>query len=425
MTETTSHASPAPAVITTRVLIVGGGLAGMTMAAALGRHQVDTLVVDRLGRPALVDAGYDGRTTAISLSSRRVLEATDLWPEVADQGEPILDIRIADDATGDRPGLSVLHFDHREVGREPFGHIVDNRALRIAQFDVVDRLATVQHLSGVTVVGLSADTTGVDVVLADGRTIRAELVIGADGRGSLVRQQAGITARRWRYDQTALVCVMGHAIPHQGVALEHFLPAGPFAVLPMTDGVDGMHRSSVVWTERPAAAEAFLNGPVTDFEAGLAHRVNGYLGDVHLEGRRFAYPLGVLHADRYIAARIALVGEAAHAIHPIAGQGLNLSLRDVAALTELVIDRARLGLDLGDPALLTRYERWRRPDTVAMLLATDGLNRLFATAAPPIKLLRNAGLSVVGRLRPAKQFFMKTAMGGLGQLPRMVRGEAV
>ncbi len=421
----TRPVAPPPPPLRTRVLVVGGGLAGMTMAAALGRYGVDTIVVDRLGRPALTDPGYDGRTTAISLSSRRVLEGTGIWARVAGKGEPILDIRIADDATGDRPGLSRLHFDHTEIGREPFGHIVDNRDLRLAQFETVDALPSVRHLPEVVVVGLSADADGVDVALADGRVIRSELVIGADGRGSLVRDQVGIEVRRWGYDQTALVCVMGHSLPHHGVALEHFLPAGPFAVLPMTDAPDGGHRSSVVWTERPAAAQAYLDGPVTDFEAGLARRVNGYLGAVRLLGRRFAYPLGVLHAERYAADRVALLGEAAHAIHPIAGQGLNLSLRDVAALTELIVDRARLGLDVGDRALLTRYERWRRPDTVAMLVATDGLNCLFATDAAPIKLARNFGLGAVGRMQPVKAFFMKTAMGGSGRLPRMVRGEAV
>ncbi|MEM7445080.1 MAG: UbiH/UbiF/VisC/COQ6 family ubiquinone biosynthesis hydroxylase [Pseudomonadota bacterium] len=398
-----------------RALIVGGGLAGLTLAARLGGAGLDTIVVDRESRQSLASVPYDGRTTAISYGSRRILDAAGLWAALEPDAEPILDIRIADD----RQPL-FLHFDHREMEAEsngqPFGHIVDNRLIRLAQFAALDELESVTHLAPATVTALDRSAEIVTATLADGRKIKAEIVIGADGRGSMVRQDASIGLRRWRYNQYAIVCTIAHAKPHNGLALEHFMPEGPFAVLPMTDapkprgkGVD--HRSSIVWTERPTRADYFLNAPVSDFNAALNERMGDYLGKARLLGKRFRYPLGVLHARRYTDTRMALIGEAAHAIHPIAGQGLNLGLRDVALLSELLVDRARLGLDLGDPQLLASYQRRRRPDNSAMLATTDVLNRLFSNRVLPIRAARGLGLEMVGRLPPLKRFFMRQAMG--------------
>jgi 2-octaprenyl-6-methoxyphenol hydroxylase len=377
---------------------------------ALGQAGIDTVILDQEPAAARTLPGFDGRTTALSYGSRRIVASAGLWDPVAGQAEPILDIRIAD---GRAPVF--LHFDHQEMAGEsdsaPFGHIVENRLLRLAQFERLDALPAVRHVAPAKVVAVETGTGHAAVTLADGRVVRAELVIGADGRASFTRQQLGIPARSFAYRQKAVVCVMAHAEPHRGVAVEHFLPAGPFAVLPMRDDADGTHRSSIVWTEHPDTADDFVHRPIAAFDAALQAVVGDWLGPVRTLGKRFTYPLGVVHARRYGARRAALIGEAAHGIHPIAGQGLNLGLRDIDVLSGLLVERSRLGLDLGDPALLRRYEQLRRPDNVAMILATDGLNRLFSTDLAPVQLARDLGLAAVGRLPPVKRFFMRQAMG--------------
>lgn len=400
----------------TQVVVVGGGLAGLTMAAALGQAGIDTVILDQ--EPAATRAlpEFDGRSTALSYGSRRIVAQAGLWEAVAAQAEPILEIRIAD---GRAPVF--LHFDHQEMAGEadgaPFGHIVENRLLRLAQFERLEALPAVRHIAPARVVAVETGAGNAAVTLADGRAVRADLVIGADGRFSFTRQALGVPARSWAYRQRAVVCTMAHAEPHDGIAVEHFLPAGPFAVLPMTDDAEGNHRSSIVWTEDPDTADDLVHRPATAFDAALQAKVGDWLGPVQTLGRRFTYPLGVVHARRYGARRAALIGEAAHGIHPIAGQGLNLGLRDIAVLAELLVERNQLGLDLGDPALLRRYEQRRRPDNVAMILATDGLNRLFSTDFAPVHLIRDLGLAAVGRLPPVKRFFMRQAMG-LGARPR-------
>ncbi|MGP1394824.1 MAG: UbiH/UbiF/VisC/COQ6 family ubiquinone biosynthesis hydroxylase [Inquilinaceae bacterium] len=412
--------APSPPALRTQVLIVGGGMAGLTLAAGLGGAGIDTIIVDKESAAARTAAGFDGRTTAIAHGSRQVMEGTGVWPHIAAHGEPILDIRIAD---GTAPVF--LHYDHREVGDDPFGAIFENARLRQGQFDRLDTLEPVTHLAPALVVALDRSAAGVAATLDTGQTIRADLVVGADGRGSFVRRDAGIATMQWRYNQTAIVCVIAHDEPHHGLAVEHFMTGGPFAVLPMRDTDDGVHRSSIVWSERRDLAAAYLRLGDAAFDAELQRRVGDHRGAVRALGQRFSYPLGVLHADRYVGPRMALIGEAAHAIHPIAGQGLNMGLRDVAALAELTADAARLGLDVGDPALLTRYERWRRRDNIALLAVTDGLNRLFSNAIPPVRLARDFGLAAVGRLPPVKRFFMRHAMGVVGPVPRLIRGETL
>ena len=407
--------SAAKATLNCRVLIVGGGLAGLTLAARLGKVGLPVIVADRETKKARAALPFDGRTTAISYGSQQVLDGAGLWQPLLADAEPIVDIRIADDQ---QPLF--LHFDHREMASEsdgaPFGHIIENRLIRLAQFAALDDLGSVTHLAPATVTAIDRSSDAVTATLADGTQIKAEIVIGADGRGSMVRQDANIGFRRWRYNQHAIVCTIAHATPHNGLALEHFMPEGPFAVLPMTDAPKGKgagidHRSSIVWTERPARADYFLGLTVADFNKALNARIGGYLGRVRLLGDRFRYPLGVLHARRYTDTRMALIGEAAHAIHPIAGQGLNLGLRDVALLSDLLIERARLGLDVGDGGLLATYERRRRPDNAAMLATTDLLNRLFSNRVLPIRAARGLGLEMVGRVPPLKRFFMRQAMG--------------
>ena len=403
--------------LSAQVLIVGGGLAGLTLAAALGRAGVDTIMVDRDSIETQTDPRYDGRTTAISLGSRRVLESAGVWDRVAGEAAPIDEIRIADNYAP-----VFLHFDHAEVGDEPFGHIVDNRVLRQRQLELLSELPSVRHFAPAGVVQVERTAMAAIATLADGRTVRADLLIGADGRGSMVRLSAGIEVMRWSYGQTALVFCMAHELPHNGLALEHFMPSGPFAVLPMLDMDDGTHRSSVVWSESGTAAPGYLALPEEAFNAELQAKVGDYLGAVRLIGSRFAYPLSVLHAHSYIADRLALVGESAHGIHPIAGQGLNLSLRDIAVLVEIIVDAARLGLDVGDRERLELYQRRRRLDNLLMLGVTDGLCRLFSNAVPPVQAARDIGLKIVGQLPPVKKFFMRQAMGTAGRLPSVVAG---
>ncbi len=402
----------------TRVLIVGGGIAGMTLAAALGTAGIEVTILDRDSMATRTTVAFDGRTTAIAYGSRRLMEGAGIWPLVEHDAEPILDIRIAD---GHAPVF--LHYDHSEVGDEPFGHIVDNRVLRQGQFDRLAALPSVTALAPARVVTLAREPGCVAATLADGTVIRAELVIGADGRESVVRRWTGIETVRWRYRQKAIACCIAHEQPHNGLAVEHFHPAGPFAVLPMTDDAEGTHRCSIVWSEREDLAPAFMALPEDAFNAELQARVGDWLGAVRLIGRRYIYPLGVMHAKSYVAERVALISEAAHAIHPIAGQGLNMGLRDIAALAEILVDRARLGLDLGAAEGLDHYQRWRRVDNATLVAVTDGLNRLFSTGKPPVRWARDAGLAAVGRIPPLKRFFMRHAMGVVGKLPRLVRGE--
>jgi 2-octaprenyl-6-methoxyphenol hydroxylase len=398
------------------VLIVGGGLAGLTLAAALGGAGVDTILVDRESADARLLDTFDGRTTAVAFGTKRIVEAAGLWAHVpAAATGAILDIRVTDE----RSPL-FLHYDHREVGDEPFGWIVENRTLRRAAFARLAQLQTVAHLAPAEVTDLARTATRVRATLGDGTTVDARLVVGADGRHSTVRRWAGIGTSGWAYAQTAIVCTIDHEYPHHGVALEHFLPPGPFAVLPMAG-----NRASVVWTERRRDAQAVLAMPEERFLLELRRRAGDWLGRVRTVGPKFAYPLSLLHADAYAADRVALVSEAAHAMHPIAGQGLNVGLRDVAALAEVIVDAHRLGLDPGGADALARYERWRRPDTLMLLAVTDGLNRLFANRIAPLKLARDVGLAVVNRTPPLKRFLMRSAMGTTGDLPRLARGEAL
>lgn len=389
----------------TSVLIVGGGLAGMTMAAILGRAGIEVIVIDKAPRAKRGDPNFDGRTTAIAAGPQATLERAGIWPLVADGGAPILDIRIAD---GTAPVF--LHFDHREVGDRPFGHIIDNLALRLAQFEVIDGLETVQHFSPAGLVALDIQTDRAEARLEDGSLITANLVIGADGRGSFVRDAAGIDCVRWSYGQKAVVFSIAHELPHEGLALEHFKTGGPFAVLPLLDDEQGRHRSSVVWSERSAVADRLVRLDEPAFNAALRRCMGEYLGKAELVGKRFLYPLGVVHANAYAAERVALINEAAHGIHPIAGQGLNVGLRDVELLADLLIEGAGLGLDLGTYRL-EEYSRRRRADVLGMLAATDGLNRLFSTSLPPVRLARDLGLAVVSKVPPLKRFFMRQAMG--------------
>jgi 2-octaprenyl-6-methoxyphenol hydroxylase len=394
----------------TRVAIVGGGIAGLTLATALGQSGVETLLIDRDSTEARLAPDADGRTTAISHGTARILAASGVWERIVPHAAPITDIRITD---GRSPVF--LHFDHREMADEtggaPFGSVVENRLIRLFQVERLEELPSVATLAPARVTGLEVAPGGATLTLADGRTIGAELVVGADGRRSFVREAVGIEARTVDYGQTAIVGVVAHEAPHQGVGLEHFRAQGPFALVPMPDAADGTHRSSLIWCETTEEAARIAKLPQEAIDRRLAGEIGDWLGAVRFAGKRFLYPLSLVLAARETAPRIVLIGDAVHGIHPIAGQGLNLSMRDIAALSTLLVGRAGLGLDLGDAAALARYAARRRPDNMAMVAMTHGLNQLFRLRLPPVPLARSIGLAAVGRLPPLKRFFMRQAMG--------------
>lgn len=397
------------------VVIVGAGLVGATLACALAQGGIEVALVDREDPARGLEAGFDGRASALALTSQRLLGALGLWARLADNAAPILDIRVSEA----RSPL-FLHYDSRAGGEEPFGYMVENRHLRRALAEHLPAHSRIRLLAPVRVGRLERTGAGVVARLADGRAIAAPLAVGADGRTSEIRTGAGIRVTAWDYGQVGIVCTVAHERSHDFVAHEHFLPAGPFAILPLLE-----NRSSIVWTERADLAPAIMALDDAEFLFELERRFGDFLGRLRVVGPRWAYPLSLQFAETAIAERLALVGDAAHAMHPIAGQGLNMGLRDVAALAEVLVDARRLGLDIGAAAVLARYQRWRRFDNTLMLAMTDGLNRLFSNDVGPLRLARNLGLGLVNLLPPLKTFFTRHAMGVVGELPRLMRGEAL
>jgi 2-octaprenyl-6-methoxyphenol hydroxylase len=398
----------------TELVIAGGGLAGLLLGVACARAGLAVAIVDRQKPEAMLAEEFDGRTSAIAYGSRNVLDAVGVWPDIAANAQPILEIRVADDNAP-----LFLHYDHRELeSGNPLGYIVENPVLRRRLIECARSIPNLSLLAPIEVSAVSASLHGVTATLSNARQLRARLAAAADGAGSPLRRAAGIRTIEWRYPQTSIVTSVRHERPHHGVAIEHFLPAGPFAILPMTG-----NRSSIVWTERAELAPRLIELSEAAFTAELAARFGDFLGAVEPAGPRWAYPLVLRLAETYIAPRLALIGEAAHVIHPIAGQGLNLGIRDVAVLAELLVDARRLGLDIGDEGVLRRYQQWRRFDALALAVVTDGLNRLFSNTLRPLRIARDIGLAAVHRLPPLKRIFMRDAMGLVGDLPRLVRGE--
>lgn len=404
-------------------VISGGGMVGLTLGLALAQGGLEVAVVDAQSPETVTNAKFDGRASAIALASCRMLKALDLWPRLAPDAQPINDILVTDGSV--RAGASplFLHFDHREIGTEPLGQMIENRHTRLALHEAAGKTPGLTLIAPASMTSAAADDAKVRVMLADGRKLEAALCLAAEGRASPLRAAAGLKLVHWDYDQAGLVVTVAHEKPHHGLAHEYFLPPGPFAILPLTG-----NRSSLVWTERRDNAKALMALPDDPFTEELRQRFGTHLGKARPVGPRWSYPLSLQIARSYIAPRLALVGDAAHAIHPIAGQGFNLGLRDVAALAEVLIDAKRLGLDIGAPTVLEKYQRWRRFDNIALTAATDALNRLFSNDIAPVRLGRDIGLSIVNRIAPARRMFMRHAGGVLGlsseSLPRLLRGEA-
>lgn len=401
----------------TDILIGGGGLAGLALGIALRQALGEAFSVT-VADPALDKAGRDARASAIAAAARRLFEAMDVWQAVADEAQPILDMVVTDSRLDDSMRPTFLTFEGEIEEGEPFAHMIENAPL-IAALTKKARAVGVD-LRTTAVSGFEQQSQSITIALSSGETVQAKLLVAADGARSAIRERAGIQSFGWNYGQSGIVTTITHERPHHGRAEEHFLPAGPFAILPLKG-----NRSSIVWTEEENEAQRLVALPDADFHREVERRFGLHLGDIEVSGPRRAYPLGLSVARTFIAERLALVGDAAHVIHPIAGQGLNMGLRDVAALAEAVVDHVRLGLDPGSDAVLERYQRWRRFDTMAMGVATDGLNRLFSNQSDILRLVRDVGLGVVDRLPELKRFFIREAAGVTGEVPKLLKGEAL
>jgi 2-octaprenyl-6-methoxyphenol hydroxylase len=397
------------------VIINGGGLVGLSLGCALAAAGLKIVVLDRDDPSVMLDAPYDGRSSAIAWASQQALATIGVWDHLANQAQAMLDIRVSDGASP-----LFLHYDHRELEGEPFGYMVENRHMRQALHARAAEIPTLKLLAPAQASEIVRAENGVVVRLADGQEIQARLLVGAEGRNSPSRIDAGIAVSGWSYHQVGIVCTVCHEQPHLGVAQERFLPSGPFAILPLVG-----NRSSLVWTETDELAPVMMALDDDDFLAEISKRFGDYLGTLELEGPRWSYPLSLQIADRYVDRRLVLAGDAAHGMHPIAGQGLNVGLRDVAALTEVLVDAARLGLDIGSDDVLDRYQRWRRFDNATLLAVTDVLNRLFSNDIEPLHLARDVGLAAVNKMPDLKKFFMRHARGTVGKLPKLLNGEPV
>lgn len=399
--------------ITSDVAIIGGGLVGLTAAIALAEQNYSVTVIDRAPMGELTAEAYDGRASALAFATCRMLNTLGLWSKLEPYAQPINEIRVSDG-----PSLMHLHFDHKALGDGPLGHMVENRHTRVALFERALELPLITLLMGEGVEAIETNDRRATVELISGKCVHASLLVGADGRMSRVREHMGLSVSTFEYEQHGIVCSIEHEIPHDGIAHERFLASGPFAILPLTK-----NRSSLVWTEKSHLTETIMGLGERAFSAEIQRRVGGFLGEVKPVGGRWAFPLTLQYADTYVGTRSVIVGDAAHGIHPIAGQGLNLGLRDIAALVETLVEFGASGLDIGSVTCLERYSQWRHTDNAALISVTDLLNRLFSNDVPPIRHARDLGLAAVNRIPPLKNFFMSHARGTVGELPKLLKGE--
>jgi 2-octaprenyl-6-methoxyphenol hydroxylase len=422
-----SNGSRKPMGFDADVILSGGGLVGQTLALALDQAGVPVAVIDASKPADTLAPAFDGRAFAIAFASYRMWRALGLGDYLDDVAQPIEQIMVTDGRLGDGlrkggPSLLHLHFDRAEMKDhdEPLGLMLEARHVRMALDAGVKKRDSIRMIQPMSVNAIERDPAGVTVTLANGERLRAPLLVGTDGRRSFVRGAVGIRTIGWDYPVTAIVATIAHEEPHGAVAHEFFLPNGPFAILPLKG-----NRSNIVWAEPRAAAEALLKMSEPDFLAELRLRFGDFLGELSLEGPRFGYPLSLQLAERMIDARVCLAGDSAHGIHPLAGQGLNLGLKDCAALAECIADGVGLGLDPGDVSILERYQRWRRFDNVSMALGMEFFDKLFSNDIRPLAAARRMGLAAVNAVGPARRFFMKYAGGGAGDLPKLLRGESL
>jgi 2-octaprenyl-6-methoxyphenol hydroxylase len=403
------------------VVIAGAGFAGLSLAIAL-RQALGASFKVVVADPALERGGSDPRASAIVAAARRLFETIGVWETIAPGAQPILDMAVTDSRLDDAMRPTFLTFDGEVAPGEPFAHMIENGPLLAAL--LAKARADGVELINSAVAESAGDAERIHIKLQDGTALGARLLIAADGAHSSVRERAGIATHGWEYGQSSIATTVRHERDHRGRAEEHFLPAGPFAILPLKQDATG-HRSSIVWTEQAGEAARIVALDDAGFHAELEKRFGLHLGEIEAVGPRRAFPLGLSVARAFVADRVALIGDAAHVIHPIAGQGLNMGLKDVAALAETIVDAARLGLDPGSAVTLDRYQRWRRFDTMAMGVATDGLNRLFSNRSDALRVVRDVGLGMVDRLPALKQLFIREAAGLVGEVPKLLKGEAL
>ena len=403
------------------VLIVGGGLNGPAVALALAQGGLRVTVIDSRPRPNRAEAGFDGRAYALAIASKRLLGMIGVWPMIDAKAQPIHQIKASDGLAGQGPAPFFLTFDAAEIEEGPMGFLVEDRHLYAAFLSAIDASPNITLLSSETVTEQDVTLSGVSITLASGQVLTGRVLVGCDGRGSGTATRAGIARIGWGYGQTALVTAIRHEADHHGIAHQFFMPEGPLAILPLAGG----HHSSIVWSETAENATRIQALPNDAYLAALRPRFGDFLGQIELAGDRFTYPLSLSLAERFVAPRVALVGDAAHGVHPIAGQGLNLGLRDVGALAQVMIEAARRGEDIGSPVTLDAYQRWRRFDSTALALGMDTVNRLFSNDNPILRAGRDLGLGLVNRVPGLRRRFIRQAAGLVGDLPRLLAGKAI
>jgi 2-octaprenyl-6-methoxyphenol hydroxylase len=396
----------------TDIAIVGGGLNGPTLAIALEQRGLNVTVIDALPAPKRGMRDFDGRSYALAHASMRLLRGIDLWDAIKDHTQPMLEIKVTDGRAGTGPSPWMMHFDHTEIEEGPMGYMCQDRHLRQALLAKMDGAARITQMSGETVVAQSSG----QLTLASGKTVTAKLIVGADGRASGTAERAGIKRTGWGYGQTAIVCAVEHERPHGGIAHQFFMPTGPLAILPLPNNC-----CSIVWSETETRATKIMAIDDTDFLDALRPAFGSFLGELTLVGKRFSYPLGLTIANRFIADRVVLIGDAAHGVHPIAGQGLNAGLRDVAALVDVLSDAKARGEDIASAAVLARYEQWRRFDTATLAAATDTFNKLFSNDNPLLRAVRDMGMGVINATPRLRRTFIREAAGLTGDLPSLMR----
>ena len=398
------------------LIIVGGGLNGPALALAAAQAGFNVTIIDSLPVDRRKRADFDGRSYALALASTRLLRGIGVWNEVADHAQPMLEIKVTDGRAGEGPSPWMMHFDHAEIEEGPMGYLVEDRHLRRAFLDAMAADKRITHLARETVVAQSVEGAQMTVTLTSGKTITGKVLIGSDGRQSGTATRAGIKRVGWGYGQTAVVCAVEHAKPHGGIAHQFFMPGGPLAILPLTG-----NRCSIVWSETEARAATLAALNDTDFLDALRPAFGSFLGEISLTGARFTYPLGLTLANSFVADRVALIGDAAHGVHPIAGQGLNAGLRDVAALAEVLAEARARGEDIGGAQTLARYQQWRRFDTATLALATDAFNRLFSNDNPLLRAARDIGMGIVNAAPNLRRNFIREAAGLTGDLPKLMQ----